>query len=56
MTLLFSDIQLCSSSAVWDSSPEDSCPSLSILPRPNPAAGVSLHLPTPGHLNSDLAV
>ncbi len=56
MTFLFSDILLCPSSAVWDGSPDGPCPSLSILPRPNHAAGVSLHLPTPGHLNSGLAV
>jgi hypothetical protein len=56
MTLFFSNIRFCPSSAVWDSSPEDPCSSLSILPRPNHAAGVSLLLPTPGHLNSGLAV
>jgi hypothetical protein len=56
MTLFFSNIRLCPSSAVWDGSAEDLFLSLSILPHPNHAAGVSLHLPTPGHLKSGLAV
>ncbi len=55
MTRLFSDIQFRPSSAIWDGASEGFCPPPSMLPRPNHAAVVSLLLPTPGHLNSDLA-
>jgi hypothetical protein len=56
MTRLCSNIQLCPSLTIWDGLLKGSCPPFSMLSRPNHAASVSLLLPTPGHLNSDLAV
>jgi hypothetical protein len=42
MTHLCSNIQFRPSSTIWDGAPEGFCPPLSMLPRPNHAAVVSL--------------